>query len=180
MQIVETPDNDNVGLFVAVPGCMNYFSKPTAAELVEADLDYIELTALSNARTYDLFIGPEYEPLIYWKSTNMPIIVKSDGLSINGKTNYVTTVTNLPVIIHSTQFPGNAIRMTIEYVDYSESEPHVTKVAGIADGIVTNGCAFTVVGNNFDDVDRMVVTYMTNDMNCVTSEVKFTKNADST
>lgn len=123
MQVVETEDNENVGVFIATPGCMNYFSKPTAAELVAADLDYIELKALSDARTFDLFIGKEYEPLIYWEHTNMPITVKSEGISINGKTNYVTTITNLPAIIHSTQFPGNAIRMSLEYVDYSESEP---------------------------------------------------------
>lgn len=179
VQLTETA-TDSIGTFIATPGCMNYFNAPTAAELVEADLDYIEVKALSDARTFDLFIGKEYEPLIYWERTNMPITVKSDCLSINGKTNYVTAVTNVPVIVHFTQFPNNAVRMMLEYVDYSESEPYVEKVIGTSDNVVTNGCSFKVIGKNFDDVDRVLVTYVTNDVQCTSAAISFTKNKDFT
>lgn len=70
--------------------------------------------------------------------------------------------------------------MSLEYVDYSESEPQIEKVMGIADNVVTNGCQFSIAGKNFEDVDRMLIIYKTNNVECTTAVDTFTKNADST
>lgn len=49
-----------------------------------------------------------------------------------------------------------------------------------AQSVVTNGCQFSIADKNFEDVDRMLITYKTNNVECTAAVDTLTKNADST
>lgn len=143
---VETPTSYN-GYIMCNPQRMNIITN-NCYDLMDYD-DGIICYSKGDYRTWEIYFGPEYRPLILEPKEHCITLRFDNGLVANGSTNDIL-ITKVPAIIKSTQLLDKQIWVTIDYpvFQYSKIVPvSITKSDAVVTITGTNLVKVTKVSN---------------------------------
>lgn len=116
------------------------------SDLMDVD-EGIYCDSMGDYRTWEMYFGPEYRPLILKPKEHCITIKFTNGVVANGSTNDII-ITKVPVIIRSKQLLGKQIWLTIEYPEFAYDRIEPTSAT-------RNGSVVTITGTNLSKISKV-------------------------
>lgn len=112
---VDTNDEYN-GHFMCSPNRLNVITNDWASM---TDFDAFVCDSIGDYRSWEIYFGPEYKPLITNTASHVITVKFLNGIVANNSTNDMV-ITNVPAILRSKQLLGKKIWIQVEYPDFED------------------------------------------------------------
>lgn len=159
-----------IGSMVCSPQRMNVITN-NWSDLMDFD-EGIFCDSMGDYRTWEIYFGPEYRPLILIPPEHCITLRFIDGVVANGSTNDIT-ITKVPVIIKSKQLLGKQVWITLEYPEFHYEKIVPTSVTKEGSVVTIYGTNLVKVTNVKNDPDKRIVGLLNNDLMSTTNFYEF-------
>lgn len=157
----EETDDWIVGSMVCSPQRMNVITNDWS-DLMDFD-EGIYCDSMGDYRTWEIYFGPEYRPLILVPPEHCITLRFLDGVVANGSTNDIL-ITKVPVIIKSKQLLDKQIWVTLEYPEFHYEKIVPTSVTKVGSVVTIYGTNLVKVTNVKNDPNKRIVGLLNTDL----------------